>query len=1414
MKLLNLADTAPPQGAGGLMPPSPEECAGEFPGYDLGPLIGAGGMGAVYEAWDPSLERKVAIKVLPPSVSLDEDLTMRFQREARALARLKHRNVVTVHDFGTTSSGLAYFVMELVEGTDLAQALRGSGPPDLFRTVEIFSHLCDAITAAHQAGIVHRDLKPSNILVDPEGWIKVADFGLAKMTDGAQPASELAAGTPVYMAPEQERGEADERTDIYTLGVVLYELLTGQRPSGAFASPSDLRPLDPRLDEVVRRAMQREPARRFQSVRELKSAFLDAAGGPAALSTPEGGRTATLLFAEIPGLSGRTRTVDAADLRTVLTKITACFQQCLPGGGGRLLETAGMRIHAEFPTPSEAVRAALRCQWQLSRLGLPLLRVGLHVGEVRSLKDAATGREKPFGPAVDLAARLMEMAQPGQILVTRGVFSEARQFLREHPEPPERREAPDEPLPPVAFLAHGRYRFRGDGESLEEPLQVCEIGAAGLAPLQPPKDTDDAWRHLDAGEAETLGWRPSVGQEVPGRAGWHLEKRLGEGGFGEAWLARHLRTREERVFKFCFDADRLRSFRREEKLFVLLKSALGDREDIATIHETQTAEKPYFIESKYYPEGNLLQWAQKQGGLAAIPLEVRLRLVAQTARTVGAAHAVGVIHKDLKPSNILVRLDAAGTPHPVLADFGIGTLADPAALEQMSLTQGGFSRTLFRGSSDSQSGTQLYMPPEYLTGRPPGILGDVYALGIILYQLAVADAHRALAVGWEQDVSDALLREDIATAVHGSLEKRLQSAEALAQRVESLASRREALRLKAQEQQRQEDSRRTAEQAAKLRERLRRTRKLVAAFAVLSSAAIGAAGFGWHQRNQSIAAARESENARIQAQKSAAESTAAQQEAETARKVTEDDMFFLMNDLRGRLQETGQYVLLNDIANRIIGRFESAGLRTQQDVQSFVGARDLRGDIRLAEGNMREALASYRENEQLLEQWRARFPDESALSASLASTCDRMGDVLLEMNRDAEAEQSYEKSLLLRRKMQAAAPGDIAEKMPLSASLARLGNVFRHRRHFERSLQCYSEALHLREEIADKLPDAYNLPLARLLRDAGFAYKAAGMPGDAVRCFDRSTAILRDLAARFPDRVDLNNDYAGVLSEGVRITGFNPGNFAIAAHSLQQAVDIRQVLADSQKTNLAARMDLADSIQSLALMRELQGKTGEADALFQKGMSILNAVIAQAVEAVAWQIRAVECTKQYGEFLERRGRQQEAEETFRLALTNAKRTGSPRTEAACQGEMGGYLSRRQQDSAALQHWQAELEIRRRLHAVDPTPDSANDLASVLASLAWGKILEHKTDEARPLCEEAAALTTQSGPLIQLLLGHLAMMENRTAEARDIYEQGLVGEAEVDGTPWLERMKADFAEMKKRGIDLPLMQSAVHQQSVP
>ena len=278
-------------------PPSIKELAAIFPQFEILELIGQGGMGAVYKVRQKDLDRIVALKILPPAIGESPEFSNRFTREAKALAKLNHPGIVTLHEFGQ-ADGLYFILMEFVDGVNLAQLMK-TGRISPREALAIVPQICDALQFAHDQGIVHRDIKPENILLDRLGRVKVADFGIAKVVaavcdrpaeeEGNQRRSQIDAtlagkilGTPQYMAPEQisHPSEVDHRADIYALGVVFYQILTGELPGKELNAPSRKVRIDVRLDEIVLKAMEKDPELRYQQASVMKTRVEDLGDEP------------------------------------------------------------------------------------------------------------------------------------------------------------------------------------------------------------------------------------------------------------------------------------------------------------------------------------------------------------------------------------------------------------------------------------------------------------------------------------------------------------------------------------------------------------------------------------------------------------------------------------------------------------------------------------------------------------------------------------------------------------------------------------------------------------------------------------------------------------------------------------------------------------------------------------------------------------------------------------------------------------------------------------------------------------------------------------------------------------------------------------------------------------------------------
>ena len=473
-------------------------------------------------------------------------------------------------------------------------------------------------------------------------------------------------------------------------------------------------------------------------------------------------------------------------------------------------------VLAYFDRPVDAVSCALDLH-RLASEELPELgcAAGIHLGEVGSVISGTTqpGSTEP-GSTEEVARRLAAVALPRQTLLSEAAFDLARRGMSGSGDGG------------LTWTTHGDYRFDG----LSFPLSVHEVAPAGTA-ARPLLDGPAVQRV--SGDPTIVGWRPGVGLDIPGRPHWVLEDKLSKGGFGEVWSARHAKLGELRAFKFCFETEHLRALQREITLFRLLKEELGGRSDIARILDWNFEQAPYFIESELADGGDWTVWAAGQGGLGAVPMETRLELVAQVATALAAAHSVGVLHQDVKPANVLVTersvTEQGSRPRALLADFGIGSATEKSRFDAAGITVAGLTTD---DAGSSQTGTRLYMAPELLEGKRGTVQSDIYALGVMLYQVVVGNFSKALAPGWQRDVDDELLREDIAAAVDGSPERRLGNALRLAERLRTLDARR---RQRREEEQRRAAARQATEALERAHERRRR---LVWVIGILSVATL------------------------------------------------------------------------------------------------------------------------------------------------------------------------------------------------------------------------------------------------------------------------------------------------------------------------------------------------------------------------------------------------------------------------------------------------------------------------------------------------------------------------------------------------------------------------------------------------
>ena len=756
--------------------------------YRVSEVLGTGGMGEVYRADDIKLGVPVALKLLPAHLAENEHRLALLLNEVRLARQITHPNVCRIHDVGELD-GLHFISMEFIPGENLARLLERQGRLPAQRAVDIARGLCAGLDAAHGQGILHLDLKPSNLMIDDRGEVNINDFGLSLHLGASGPARPQRAGTPAYMAPEQYlEGEVSVATDLYAVGLVLYELFTGHRPFEARSpeklawlhckkpprNPTELVPgLDPAIERVILRCLAKDPGERPVSAQAVAAAF------PGRAPLAEGTVLQTLLASKLVSTRQLVETLGDARAAKLFARHNRLVRDLVREHGGREVDRADGGFLLLFERPIHAVLFARAYHRILDDLKLEA-RLGIHLGEVvlrrNPTQDITQGaREVEVeGLARPTVLRLMGLASGGQTLLTRTAFNFAQ------------RSAVDETVraEKLRWLAHGRYVLEG----AEEPVEVFEVGETGIAPLKPPEGSEEALRTV--GEGVVLGWRPAPGLPIPTREDWNLDRKLGAGGFGEVWIAFNRKSYERRVFKFCYEVSRLRGLQREVTLFRLLKEELGERGDIARILDWNLEKEPYFIESEYTVGGNLAEWAEARGGIGEIPLEERLEIIAQVAGALAAAHSVGVLHKDVKPTNILIWRDSTGQARARLTDFGIGTVTESHRLAAAGITSLGVMEGTLLGADSEAGGTPLYMAPELIEGKVATVQADVFSLGVVLYQMVMGDLSRALASGWSRDIDDPLLRTDIADAVDGQPGRRLANAGELATRLRSLEERR------------------------------------------------------------------------------------------------------------------------------------------------------------------------------------------------------------------------------------------------------------------------------------------------------------------------------------------------------------------------------------------------------------------------------------------------------------------------------------------------------------------------------------------------------------------------------------------------------------------------------------------------
>ncbi len=655
--------------------------------------------------------------------------------------------------------------------------------------------------------------------------------------------------------------------------------------------------------------------------------------------------------------------------------------------------------------------------------------------------------------------------------------------------------------------------------------------------------------------SETAGWRPAPGLGVPQRPNWVLEKKLGEGGSGEAWLAAHRKTGEARAFKFCFDAAGLQTLKREITLFRLLKEELGARPDIARLIDWSLDQAPYFIESEYTEGGSLVEWAERQGGIDRIPLLTRLEITAQVAAALAAAHSVGVLHRDVKPGNVLIAEDGAGGIQARLSDFGVGAVTERERLRAAGITVLAGGRTAMAGASPT--GTPLYTAPELLEGKPATLRSDVYALGVMLYQMVVGDLTRALAQGWRREVGDEILAGDIAAAVDGSPERRLGDALRLAEGLRALDARRRELAATRRQEAEAEEMR------ASLTRGRRRRRLMALAIGILAL-------FGGAVMTMAYRVSREAERAN--------------REATAARRVSEFlvDLFetadpFAETTAQGAPGDVTIREVLDRGARRLTepgdGATGAGGLEEQPEIQARL--MNTVGMVYVNLGLLDQAKPLI---ERALEMRRELLgPDHPDVAESLHN----YAEVLSWRGELDQAEPMFREAVAIRRRALGAGHSDVA------ASLKNLAVNLTWQDKNEEAEPYYRQALAIqRREFGDRHPD-----VAETMADLGGVVHDLGRLDEAEALHRESLAIRRQ--ARGENHPDVATS---MLYLADTLKGRGDLDEAEQLYRRSQAI-ARRALGDDHPRLVVSFNNLADLLLS-------RGQPAAAEQLFKEALAI------------------------------------------------------------------------------------------------------------------------------------------------------------------------------------------------------------------
>ncbi|MCB1036539.1 MAG: serine/threonine protein kinase, partial [Acidobacteria bacterium] len=942
-----------------------------------------------------------------------------------------------------------------------------------------------------------------------------------------------------------------------------------------------------------------------------------------------------------------------------------------------------------------------------------LTRAGMLVGTVHAMspEQAGGGRVDHRSDLFALGSLLYELLSSRPPFRGENLLDTLRRVTAAEPEPLQRL-VPDLPRKLVGLVARllakePAARPRDAGEVARELAEIerawSGTGAspARRQPAPQPLPADPDLPTAGGSDLPSPEGPLAAGRSVPRRPNWQLLERLGQGGFGEVWLARH-KSGEERVFKFCFEEEKLRALKREVTLFRLLREALGEHPHIARILDWDFEEGPYFLESEYTGAGSLDLWAERLGGLESVPQEIRRELVAQVAEGLAAAHSVGILHKDVKPQNVLVSHDADGRPVAKLADFGIGLLADRSRLGDPGFTVLGFTET---GMGDSETGgTVIYMAPELLEGKPPSIQGDIYALGVLLYQMAAGDLRRPLAPGWRRQIADPLVAEDIAACVDGSPERRLQSAGELVERLRGLEARRRAL----------------AEEAARREAHLRarRRRKLlsvVGSFAALLLVVVSVFAF---------------------------QTARARDAAEQRRRQAESLIDFMLGELRGNLQPIGKLEILDEEGDEALRYFARVPEAEQSDEERESHAKALYqiGQVRFGLGKVAEAEEAFGRSLALARRLAQRHPERSDWLFQLGQSHFWVGFLRWQQRDLGGALEHFDAYRRISESLVARDPGKAEWRLELAYAESNLASIHEERGELDLAASALETAVPVLEALAagKEEGDPLKVELAHAYAKLGKVLESQGDLDAARRRFEEHLELIVEASAADPGNAELQRFLGFAHAHLANVLVFQ-GEAEAALEEDRRSLEVAARVAERDPENLVWKEELA--LCHDRLVRDLLGldRTKPAEAELARAEELVAALLAQDPQQPFWLLARARGLWTRALLELRQGQSRAAArdlETALRVLEGLERRAPHELQQLWLARTGWLQGKALKAEGEATRGQAALEkglaVAQALATKDPAPPHLDVLVRLL--LAQGR-----EEEARPLRDRLEAM---------------------------------------------------------------------------